>query len=254
MSKFRTIHISNPQYELGNLRHIVVKSTNLKGRGDISVYVPEDRTQQRLPLVLLLHGVYGSHWSWAYHAGIHKKMDEWIASKQVPPMALAMPSDGLWGDGSGYVPHTTQNFEKWIAEDVVEAVLETILQVDEKSPLFIAGLSMGGFGALRIGAAYHEKFKGISGLSSITHISQMALFVEEELEHYKQHNPVDESVLETLITHKDKLPKLRFDCGLQDNLLEANRELHQQLERNAIPHIYNEFPGEHNWEYWGNIF
>ena len=250
MSKFRTIHISNPEYETANLRYITVKSSNLKGRGDISVYVPSDKEYQSLPLILLLHGVYGSHWSWTHYAGIHLKMDNWIASNDLPPLVLAMPSDGLWGDGSGYLSHASIDFEKWIAQDALDAVFETIQQVDEKSRLFIAGLSMGGFGALRIGANYHWKFEGISGLSSITHINQMKMFVEEDLCHFKQPNPVNESVWETLASHKSNLPRLRFDCGLQDPLLDVNRELHQQLKRLDIQHVYEEFNGAHNWAYW----
>lgn len=251
MSRFKTIEISDPQYELGNLRHITVKSENLSGRGDISVYVPPGENQTQLPMVILLHGVYGSHWSWAHRTGIHIKMNQWIAEGKLTPMTLVMPSDGLRGDGSGYVPHKSANYEKWIAEDVVDAVLEMIPQVNDKSDLFISGLSMGGFGALRIGAQYNTKFRGVSGLSSLTHLNQMEQFTEENLSSLRQEKAVDESLIDILLLHRTDLPQFRFDCGLSDNLLPENRKLHQQLQRYAIPHVYQEFTGGHNWEYWG---
>lgn len=69
---------------------------------------------------------------------------------ELPPMVVVMPSDGLWGDGSGYLPHHGYDFEKWIAMDVPDAIEGKIAGVQKHSPLFIAGLSMGGFGALRI--------------------------------------------------------------------------------------------------------
>ena len=79
MSKFRTIEISDPQFESNNLRFITVKTPNLKGRGDICVYVPpETRHTHTLPIVILLHGVYGSAWSWPMSAGVHLKVDELI--------------------------------------------------------------------------------------------------------------------------------------------------------------------------------
>ena len=111
---------------------------------------------------------------------MHLKAKELIENGELPPMILVMPSDGLWGDGSAYLQHNGYNFEKWITEDVVDAVVESIDGADSSSPLFISGLSMGGFGALRIGAKYGSRFKAMSGLSSMTSLPQMKLFVEEQ--------------------------------------------------------------------------
>ena len=46
------------------------------------------------------------------------------------------------------------------------------------------------------------------------------------------------------------MPALRFDCGTEDDLIVANRELHNQLNTAGIKHSYEEFPGGHEWEYW----
>jgi enterochelin esterase-like enzyme len=48
----------------------------------------------------------------------------------------------------------------------------------------------------------------------------------------------------------DPLPPLRLDCGRDDFLIEANRALHQRLHRAGIAHLYEEFPGGHDWSYW----
>ncbi|AHM61142.1 carbohydrate esterase [Flammeovirgaceae bacterium 311] len=230
---------------------MTVKSPNLKGRGDICVFVPPGiRVDQTLPVVLLLHGVYGSAWSWALKAGVHLQASEMIERKEIPPMIIAMPSDGLWGDGSAYLPHNGYNFEQWIVTDVVDAMVENIPGATRESPLFIAGLSMGGFGALRIGAKYGSRFSGISGLSSITGLEQMKLFVEEDLEHYAQENQVDEDVFNTFQQYRHQLPPIRFDCGTDDLLIEYNRKLHRQLQEAGIAHIYEEYHGGHEWNYW----
>ena len=113
-------------------------------------------------------------------------------------MILAMPSDGLWGDGSGYLPHLTENYERWIVDEVPKAVITVVSACSAASPLFIAGLSMGGFGALRLGGKYAARFSGISAHSAITHFDQMGQFVEEPLESY-QANPKDHDVATALI-------------------------------------------------------
>ena len=188
MKEFRTTEISNPEFETGNLRYITVKTPNLKGRGDICVFVPPMKNYKDVPLVILLHGVYGSAWVWSQKAGVHITALQMIANGEIPPMVIAMPSDGLWGDGSAYVTHNGMNFEKWIVEDVPAAIMENIGTVTEKSNLFISGLSMGGFGALRLGIKYPERFRAISAHSAITDLEQMQLFVEEDLKNYYQHD------------------------------------------------------------------
>lgn len=251
---FRTIEISDPRFEHEGLRCVTVKSAALRGRADVTLFVPEQvRTREDRPVVMLLHGVYGSHWAWALKGGAHRTAARMIETGEIPPMILAMPSDGLWGDGSGYVRQTARHrggdFERWIAEEVPELLIEMQPAVSAKSPFFIAGLSMGGFGAMRIGAKCWGRFRGISGHSSITQFEQMAQFVEEPLESYGV-LPEDRSVFETMLANRDRLPPLRFDCGTSDSLLEANRELHAQLDARGIAHEYAEFSGGHEWAYW----
>lgn len=251
MKEFKSIEISNPRFENDFLRYITVKSQNLKGRGDICVFVPpgiEDLTS--CPLVILLHGVYGSSWSWPLSGGVHISVLELIKKKQIPPVVIAMPSDGLWGDGSAYLPHNNFDFEKWIAEDVPAAVKQCIPEVNDQSKMFIGGLSMGGFGAFKIGVKYHEIFTAIAAHSSLTNISQMKLFVEENVENFCQQDKAEEDVLATILKYKEHLPAISFDCGKADSLLENNRLLHTQLLENNIRHDYEEYAGGHEWPYW----
>jgi len=248
---FRTTALSDPGFESNNLRFISVKTPNLKGRGDICVYVPPSaQPADTLPMVILLHGVYSSAWAWAYRGGVHLAVNELITKGELPPMILAMPSDGLWGDGSGYLQHSGYNFEKWIAEDVPCVVRENIAGANEHSPLFITGLSMGGFGALRIGAKYGRQFRAISGMSSITSLQQMKLFAEEPLEVYAQDDIADEDVFATFTRYRQHLPPVRFDCGTEDLLIDYNRTLHQQMKEAGITHVYDEYSGGHEWTYW----
>lgn len=248
---FKTVELSDPTFESDNgLRYLTIKTPNLKGRGDICIYVPKGENLTDLPIVTLLHGVYGSAWIWSFMGGAHTTTARLIKQGKIQPMIIAMPSDGLWGDGSAYNDHDGFGFEKWIAEDVPNAVIEQIPQASENSKKFISGLSMGGFGALRIGGKYAKQYAGISAHSSITEIEQMNIFVEEPLNHYKQSDKKNEDAFMAIFENKNNLPPLRFDCGSSDELIDFNRKLHTDLSTAGIPHIYDEFEGGHQWTYW----
>ncbi|MEM6966429.1 MAG: alpha/beta hydrolase-fold protein [Bacteroidota bacterium] len=249
-SSFRTIELSDPIFEKDGLRFLTVKTPHLRGRGDICLFVPKvDEGVTNLPIYILLHGVYGSAWIWAMKGGAAKTAQRLISKNEIRPAILAMPSDGLWGDGSAYFSHHQKNFDQWIVRDVPLAVQENIPEAGKDSPVCIGGLSMGGYGALMLGARFPEKFKAISGHSSITCLEQMQLFVEEPLEEYTSVSELP-NVIDAVRINQDRLPALRFDCGVDDELIEPNRLLHQQLQDLNIKHTYEEFSGGHEWAYW----
>ena len=252
MGRYRTIEISDPLFEGDNLRLLTFKSPSLGGRGDVTLFVPpECEDGENLPLLLLLHGVYGSHWAWSLKGGAHRTARRLIGQKLINPLVIAMPSDGLWGDGTGYLPHRSADYESWIVNDVVGCVTDMIPCLGGRSKLFIAGLSMGGYGALRLGAKYARKFSGVSGHSSMTHHGQLSRFVEEPMASYRLTREEEESgVLYWMRRNRETLPPVRFDCGTDDDLIEENRGLHRDLTAENIPHQYFEFEGGHTWEYW----
>lgn len=244
---FRTFELSDPRFEHDGLRLVTVKSGALHGRADLTLWVPPDSPP--VGTVILLHGVYGSHWGWSLRGGAHRTAARLIASGEIPPLVLAMPSDGLRGDGSGYLRHPDADFERWIVEEVPAATRLAVPNLPTASPLLIAGLSMGGFGALRLAARHGDRFVAASGHSSVTDLQQLAPFLEEPLESFACPQ-AEGSLLETFRSHRLNLPHLRFDCGTEDPLVEANRDLHQALDALGIPHDYEEFPGDHSWPYW----
>ncbi|SIN97242.1 alpha/beta hydrolase [Algoriphagus halophilus] len=250
MNSFRSIELSDEMFEQSGLRFLTVKTPNLKGRGDICLYVPKGiENLTDLPIYILLHGVYGSAWVWAMKGGAHVTAKRLMESGEIRPAIIAMPSDGLWGDGSGYLTHQELDFAEWIVSDVPKAIRENISNASEKSPICIGGLSMGGYGALKLGTQYPEIFSAISAHSAITRFSEMSLFVEESLESYKLRN-TENDVIDLVKRKVDSLPAIRFDCGLNDELIEGNRLLHSQFKKLGVNHEYVEFSGGHEWEYW----
>jgi putative tributyrin esterase len=247
---FKTVEISDPRFACDGLRFVTVHSAALGQRADLTLFVPAEAAGLKdLPIAILLHGVYGSHWAWALKGGAHRTAARLIAAGELPPMVLAMPSDGLWGGGSGYVPHATQDFERWIVEEVAAATNLAVAETSPDSPLFLAGLSMGGFGALRLGGKYPRRFQAISGHSSATHQDQFKTLIGGRLREWSGKEE-DRSALAALVRSRGNLPPIRFDCGVDDFLIEPNRELHRGLTAAGISHRYEEFAGAHTWDYW----
>src|SRR5204862_5275394 len=119
---FASVELSDPRFERDGLRVITVASRALGRRADLCVWTPPlGATSAPLPLIILLHGAAGSAWSWPLRGGAHLTAGRLIETEEIAPVALAMPSDGMWGLGSGYVAHADADYERWIVDEVPAA-------------------------------------------------------------------------------------------------------------------------------------
>lgn len=258
MINFLTYEITPLEHLRDGLGSITVYSKNLGGRGDITFYLPADYSQyESLPIVILLHGVYGSHWAWADKGRVHLVAEELIKQGEIGPVILAMPSDGLYKLGSFYEAYDHADYEKWVTQDVIAALKEGIPQANDNSKLAISGLSMGGYGALKLGVKYPELFQAFSGMSSITKFDEYKKFVklgepEDNTASFigiNQRPDLIDIFTEKKNKGKDISPFI-FDCGLDDLLYDGNQIFHQQLLDADIPHCYKTPSGCHEWSYW----
>jgi S-formylglutathione hydrolase FrmB len=110
---------------------------------------------------------------------------------------------------------------------------------------------MGGYGALRLGAKYANRFFAISVHSAVTRIQEISGFVEEPIDKYIAEEGSDElDPVHWCVKNRNCLPKLRIDCGQDDLLAASNLEFHRNLNHYSIPHTYQEHLGGHDWFYW----
>ena len=234
---------ASPPLEMEHLHQVTRESVSLGGRGDIMFFVPPGDGGS-MPLVMLLNGVYGSHRTWTDQGEAPQTALRLIGEGRIRPMVLAMPADGLWAIDTGFVRHVDGAYERWIMEDVVAGARELVPDLGPE--VFLAGLSIGGYGALRLGAKYGGIVRGISAHSPITRLHDMDRFVPEPNSYLG-----DEPFVGVWIArHRANLPPLRFDCGTEDPLLDASRRLHDELVRQSVVHLYQEYPGAHDWPYW----
>lgn len=231
-------------------RALTVQSPALRGRGELIVHVTSSaQLQPDVPVVILLHGVYGSFWNWILSGRAHQTLDRLVAQRLIRPVVLVTPSDGMAGEGTAYLSTCTADYEAWIMEDVVDCVREFVDPVSDASPLFLGGNSMGGFGAARLGLRNRSSVSGIAMHSAITHLDQLAQFTVDDVGDEAGLDIGERGLLHTF-AECGSPPPLYIDCGRSDPLADANRELHEALLARGVGHEYHEFEGAHDWDSW----
>jgi enterochelin esterase-like enzyme len=250
VGRFRSADLSNPRFERDHVRNLTMHSPALAGRGDISLFVPPGaEALADVPIVLLLHGAYGSHGDWFQRGGAHLTALRLIQSGSMRPMIVACPSDGLKGDSTGYVAQRGADYEAWVSEDAIDAVRELFPCTGPRPHLLIAGLSMGGYGALRIGTKRAPKFEAIAAHSAATGPDPLARLTGDP-DSYAHLPPEEFDILHWARRHKATLPPIRFDCGRDDFLFANNCALHERFQQAGIAHEFAIHDGAHDWDYW----
>jgi putative tributyrin esterase len=212
------------------------------------VLVPETG-KGPFPVLYLLHGLSDNHTIWLRRTSIER----YIADL---PLVVVMP-DG----GRGFYTDAEQGFAfgKAIGAELIERIDRTFPTRADRSGRAVAGLSMGGYGALRLGLTHPDLYcAAVSHSGALNfghkviygdHIKDRAAEFTRILGEDPTGGPND---LYALAEKADKaaLPALRLDCGTEDHLIESNRTFHTHLTALGIPHAYEEHPGAHDWAYW----
>ncbi len=203
----------------------------------------------------LLHGLLGNCTDWVCNT----RIQQWA---QALDLAVVMPS----GDNSFYVDQLTPNsdYGDFIGRELVEITRKMFPLSRNREDTFLAGLSMGGFGAIRNGLVYADTFGYVAGLSSAIHIFEFPVgdprrsiligedLVFGDLSAARLTNANPRIALAQCLEKGLSLPKFYLSCGLQDSLLEANRSFKTFLEEHGADLTYVEAEGVHDWDFWND--
>jgi S-formylglutathione hydrolase FrmB len=212
------------------------------------------------PVLYLLHGAYGHFSDW-----LSSTPDKNIVKNLADQynIIIVMPEGETFSFYLDSPVNKGSQFETYITSEVIQKIDKTYRTVNDKKGRVIAGLSMGGHGALYLSAKHPELFCAAGSMSGAVDMGTM-LSREPNDQVIKLMQPVfgDQSTNQDLYTQnavmgmvdKIKANKLALiiDCGVDDFLIESNRELHRRLIYSKVPHDYTERPGAHTWEYWQN--
>ncbi len=211
---------------------------------DNNKYLSKEDT--RYKTLYLLHGLLGNYTDWVSQTRIQK----WAEEKN---LAVVMPS----GDNSFYFRSRTpwNDYETFIGEELLEITRKMFPLSSKREDTFIAGLSMGGYGALRNGIVYSDNFSHVVGLSSAIHIfddtsedANLGLF--DNLEEASKTNLNPLVAAREMFESGRSIPKFYMSCGTQDDLMKTNVDFRDYLRANGAEVTWDEEDAGHDWDFW----
>ena len=217
----------------------------------------EAAARKPLPTLYLLHGVTGNCTDWLTRTNILR----WAEAKD---LAVVMPS----GENGFYVDHpgSHRNYGRFIGRELVEMTRTMFPLSRRREDTFIAGLSMGGYGAIRGGLKYHDVFSCAAGLSSAIVVDGIEKRTNDTA-YFLNRRDFAESIFGDLSRVKDSdndprwlakrlretggaAPRLYLACGRDDPLLPGSQKLRDDLRALGLDVTYEEGPGSHEWDFW----
>jgi putative tributyrin esterase len=207
----------------------------------------------RYPVLYLLHGLEGHYSDWVARTNVVDYAAEYR-------MILVMPegNDG-WYTDSG--TSATDKYESYIINELIPDVQQRYRAIQARYGRSIAGLSMGGYGAIKFGLKYPASFVfagSMSGAFGVTRFTakeswgdSVNLFGAVGSE-TRLANDLFNLIDKLSTARVSSLPYFYFDCGTEDSRLifPSNRELSQLMFEKKIPHEFRQMPGDHSWAYW----
>jgi enterochelin esterase-like enzyme len=245
-----------------------IKSAILGRDVNYAIYLPPDyqSSVRRYPVVYLLHGYTDNESAWIQFGEVNLTADRAIAAREIPPMIIVMPDGGV----TWYI-NDFQNKVRY--EDMF--IQEFIPQIDaryrtrpEKEFRGIAGLSMGGWGALLFSMRHPDLFTACAAYSAAVWVEEDFTGIEQPMyermfgplfgpklagkdrltAHFRGYNSL--SLAKALPVESLKKVRYYIDCGDEDFLFKGNVSLHMALRDRKVPDEFRSRSGSHSWVYW----
>ena len=262
---FMTLFFVSAELRAAKVDTLEVQSTVMQKKIKIVVAVPDAYRKSRssYPVLYLLHGGSGSYKDW-----LSKTPDKSIVKNMADQynLIIVMPDAGPVSYYFDSPRDKSSQYETFITKEVIAAVDNRYRTLKKREGRVIAGLSMGGHGALFLSTRHPDLYCAAGSMSGVMNINTSTWKVPNDFrklrrERFEQLLGEPKDTLNpypgyTLVTMTDDVKKsglkIIFDCGVDDFLIEPNRDFHHKLLQNGTPHDYIERPGGHTWEYWQN--
>lgn len=210
--------------------------------------------QGETPVLWLLHGASDDETIWQRRTSIER---------YAAPLGLAVVMPGVQLSSYADMAHGGKYYT-YVSQELPKIMHEFFGFSLKREDNFIAGLSMGGFGCMKIGLANPEKYAAIGCLSAgisragvrrrVTDPARKrrneAVYGKRDLRGTEE-DP--EFQARSIIENGKPVPRIYHSCGSEDFLKESahhTRDFFLQFEGNPFDYVYEEDPGAHTWEYW----
>ncbi|MGI8670513.1 MAG: alpha/beta hydrolase [Aridibacter sp.] len=211
------------------------------------------------PTIYLLHGLTGHYDNWGDKAELEKYTESY-------KYIFVMPEgDNGWYSDSAM--NENDKYESYIIEELIPEIEKKFRSQKERGGRVIAGLSMGGYGGLKFGIKYPDKFVLAGSFSGALRAAEFdakvlggwkvladsitTTFGEADSDTRKE-NDVFKLVKEKSPAQIKEMPFIYLDCGTEDGLIKQNMDFANLLLEKRIPHEYRQLPGKHEWAYWNS--
>jgi putative tributyrin esterase len=221
------------------------------------VIIPADyktRSDARYGVLYLLHGLTGH-------------FDNWTDKTRVADYALkhrfiivTPEGNNGWYTDSATVPN--DKYESYLIKELIPEIEKRYRTISNRDNRYVAGLSMGGYGAVKLGLKYPAMFSVVGSFSGafgatgytgpdggVIGKSLAAVFGPADSETRKA-NDVFHIVKQLTPEQMKSLPFIYQSCGTEDFVFGNNRDFVALLTEKKVPHEYRQHPGGHTWGFW----
>lgn len=208
----------------------------------------------RYPVIYLLHGLFGHYDNWTTLT----KLNDYAAAYR---FIIVTPEggNGWYTDSSA---SKNEKYESYIIRELIPEIDKKYRTINSRDGRLIAGLSMGGYGAIKFGLKYPEmfsvagSFSGALGAAAWPYEGSDAIGKSLSVvfgptgSETRRSNDIFQMVRDLTPEKIKALPFIYLDCGTEDFLFQNNREFVGLLVEKKVPHEYRQLPGGHTWPYW----
>lgn len=228
-------------------------SKELKCSTQANVILPHKWEGAGYKTLWLLHGLKGDHTSWMRNTAIERYANEHHIAVVMPAVQRSWYTDTAYE--INYFSYVTKELPA-----LCRAYFNGMSPRREDN--IVAGLSMGGYGALKAALCCPEQYGSCIALSGSLDISRKGrpTILNEWRANFDfgMQSPLElegsaHDIFAGAKENSEKglpFPKLYLWCGTEDSLLPINREFHRHLEALGVEHRYEESEGDHSWKWW----
>lgn len=231
---------------------------------EFSIYLPPDyeSSNKSYPVLYLLHGYSDDETGWIQFGEADIIADKGIANGDFPPCIIVMPDGKVTWYANSF--DGTDPWEDMFVQEFIPFIEKEYRIRSKKEFRAVAGLSMGGNGALLLSMRHPELFSSCVAMSAGTFTDEEMLANEgydnyfksiygpmekgKLSEYWKSYSPLH--LLDSVESKKLKTVRYYIDCGDDDFLYKGNSALHVKMRDLGIPHEYRVRNGGHEWSYW----
>lgn len=228
------------------------RSNALELNTTINIILPQDiKKDEKLKVLYLLHGYIGDHTDWMRYTSIERYSWNYRLAIVMPAVNNSYYTDTVSG----------LNYFTYVSKELPDFITSLLPISTKREDNYVAGLSMGGYGALKIALTYPERYSKAASLSGALDLDEIRKLANQNPRNTwfdavfglkpSQNTPSDLKYLIDLhLKHDVLLPDMFIACGTEDFLYQDNKKFVSFLNQNNVKHTYFESPGNHDWGFW----